>query len=67
MCRICAHEDWAWHSCLELLGSSTSLVLIACSEGAGHALVLTYLVPVLFTFCILGVLKLKKIIQVPKG
>ena len=29
-------------------------------------IILTYLVPVLFTFCIQGVLKLKKI-QVPKG
>ena len=30
-------------------------------------IILTYLVPVLFTFCIQGVLKLNKIIPAPKG
>ena len=36
-------------------------------QNAFCFIILTYLVPVLFTFYIQGVLKLKKIIPVPKG
>ena len=36
-------------------------------QNAVCFIILTYLVPVLFAFCIQGVLKLKKIIPTPKG
>ena len=36
-------------------------------QNAVCFIILTYLVPVLFTFCIQSVLKFKKIIPVPKG
>ena len=36
-------------------------------QNAVCFIILTYLVPVLFTFCIKAVLKLKKIIPAPKG
>ena len=36
-------------------------------QNAVYFIILTYLVPVLFTFYMQGVLKLKKIIPVPKG
>jgi len=38
-----------------------------CIQNAVCFIILMYLVPVLFTFCIQGVLKFKKIIPVPKG
>ena len=36
-------------------------LLFLCLQNAVCFIILTYLVPVLFTFCIQGVLKLKKI------